>query len=51
MNAFRILRPSSVLTGMFCRFGSLDDSRPVAVTVWLNDVCIFPVFWLIRSGI
>ena len=27
--AVRILRPSSVRTGMFCRFGSLDDSRPV----------------------
>ena len=27
----RILRPSSVRTGMFCRFGSDDDSRPVDV--------------------
>lgn len=26
-------RPSSVRTGMFCRFGSVEDSRPVAVTV------------------
>ena len=27
----RILRPSSVRIGMFCRFGSDDDSRPVVV--------------------
>jgi hypothetical protein len=27
--AWRILRPSSVRTGMFCRFGSDEDSRPV----------------------
>jgi len=25
---------SSVRTGMFCRLGSLDDSRPVAATAW-----------------
>ena len=31
MKARRILRPSSVRTGMFCRFGSDDDSRPVVV--------------------
>ena len=29
--ARRILRPSSVRTGMFCKFGSDDDSRPVEV--------------------
>ena len=29
MKARRILRPSSVRTGMFCRFGSDDESRPV----------------------
>ena len=29
--ARRILRPSSVRIGMFCRFGSDDDSRPVVV--------------------
>ena len=29
--ALRILRPSSVRIGMFCRFGSDDDSRPVVV--------------------
>jgi hypothetical protein len=31
MKARRILRPSSVRTGMFCRFGSLEESRPVVV--------------------
>ena len=27
---------------MFCRFGSDEDSRPVDVTVSLNDVCTRP---------
>lgn len=27
------LAAGSVRTGMFCRFGSVDDSRPVAATV------------------
>jgi hypothetical protein len=27
---------------MFCRFGSVDESRPVAATVWLNVVWIRP---------
>ena len=31
--------PHWVRTGMFCRFGSDDDSRPVVATAWLNDVC------------
>ena len=31
MKARRILRPSSVRTGMFCKFGSFDDNRPVVV--------------------
>jgi hypothetical protein len=31
MKAVRILRPSAVRTGMFCRFGSDEDSRPVVV--------------------
>ena len=35
-------RPSSVRTGMFWRFGSVEDSRPVAATVWLNVVWIRP---------
>ena len=25
---------SSLRTGMFCRLGSVDDKRPVAVTAW-----------------
>jgi hypothetical protein len=29
----RILRPSSVRTGMFCRLGSVEASRPVAAPV------------------
>ncbi len=29
--AVRILRPSSVRTGMFCRFGSDEESRPVVI--------------------
>ncbi len=35
-------RPSSVRTGMFCRFGSVDERRPVAATVWLNVVWMRP---------
>ena len=31
--ALRIRRPSSPRTGMFCKFGLIDDSRPVAVAV------------------
>ena len=39
MNARRISRPSSVRIGMFCRFGSVLDSRPVAATVcWIGGV-------------
>ncbi len=32
MNASRILRPSAVRTGMFCRLGSVEESRPVTAT-------------------
>ena len=42
MNASRMRRPSAVRTGMFCRFGSVEDSRPVAATVWLNVVWMRP---------
>ncbi len=35
MNPRRIRRPSSVLIGMFCRLGSVEDRRPVAAMVWL----------------
>ena len=31
MKAVRIARPSSVRIGMFCRFGSEEESRPVVV--------------------
>ena len=41
-NAPRTMRPSSVRTGMFCRFGSEEERRPVAVTVWLYEVCTRP---------
>ena len=42
MKNFRICRPSSVRMGMFCRFGSALDSRPVAVPVCLKVVWIRP---------
>ena len=48
--AFLISFPSSPRMGMFCRFGSLEESRPVAVTHWLNDVCICPVLGLMSFG-
>ena len=43
MNAARISRPSSVRTGIFCKFGFDELSRPVAVPVWLKRVCRRPV--------
>ena len=43
MKARRTRLPMSVRIGMFCRFGSLELSRPVEVMVWLNDVCTRPV--------
>ena len=43
MKARRISRPSSVRIGMFCRFGSLLLSRPVAATAWLKHVWTRPV--------
>ena len=42
MNAARISRPRSVRTGMFCRFGSFELNRPVAVETWSNDECTRP---------
>lgn len=50
MNALRISLPSSPRTGMFCRLGSDEESRPVAVAVWLNDVCMCPVRGFISFG-
>ena len=35
---------------MFCRFGSLDDRRPVAATVWLKLVWTRFVFGLTSAG-
>jgi DNA polymerase I-like protein with 3'-5' exonuclease and polymerase domains len=32
-------RPSSVRIGMFCRFGSDEESRPVVVAARANEVC------------
>ena len=43
MKQLRIWRPSSVRIGMFCRFGSVLDRRPVVVAVWLKVVCRRPV--------
>ena len=31
--AERTRRPTAVLTGMFCRFGSVDEIRPVLLPV------------------
>jgi hypothetical protein len=42
-NTRRSSRPSCVRIGMFWRFGSCDDRRPVAATVWLSRVCTRPV--------
>ena len=39
---FRILRPSSVRTGIFCKFGPTEDKRPVAATVCAKWVRIRP---------
>ena len=42
MKPRRISRPASVRMGMFWRFGSEDERRPVAATVWLNFAWIRP---------
>ena len=36
MKAVRMRRPSSVRTGMFCRFGSEEERRPVVVAAVVN---------------
>jgi hypothetical protein len=41
-NARRMRRPRGVRIGMFCRFGSDDDRRPVAATAWWKVVCRRP---------
>ena len=43
-------RPSAVRIGMFCRFGSVAESRPVAATVWLKVAWMRPVSGLTISG-
>ena len=43
-NALRNARPSSLRTGMLCRFGRSELSRPVRATVWLK------VAWMRPSG-
>ena len=42
MNASRMRRPSAVRTGMFCRLGSVDASRPVTAVACENVVCTPP---------
>ena len=37
-NAFRINLPSSILIGIFWRFGSVLLNLPVTVIVWLKEV-------------
>ena len=44
MKQGRITRPVSVRIGMFCRFGLIEASRPVAAFVWRNVVCRRPGF-------
>ena len=43
-------RDWSVRAGTFCRFGFEELNRPVAATVWLNDVCTRPVSGFTISG-
>jgi len=45
-----MLLPNSSRAGMFWRFGSEDESRPVATTVWLYEVWILPVFGEMSFG-
>jgi hypothetical protein len=35
---------------MFMRFGFVDDSRPVAATVWSNVVCTRPSAGSVSGG-
>ena len=43
-------RPSAVRIGMFWRFGSDDEMRPVAATVWLKVAWMRPVSGLTSCG-
>ena len=49
-DAMRSLRPRSVRTGMFCRFGSLEANRPVAAVTWLKWQWTLVVFSFTYSG-
>ena len=42
--------PSSVRIGMFWRFGSCDEMRPVSATTWLKVVWMRPVRGEISGG-
>ena len=42
VNALRSCLPGSLRTGMFCRFGSVQLMRPVAVTVCWKWQCMRP---------
>ena len=50
MNARRISRPIGVRTGIFCKFGSLEEMRPVAAMVWSNQVWMRPSRPVSRSS-
>jgi hypothetical protein len=50
MKALLIALPSGSRMGMFCRFGVLEESLPVAAMVWLKEVWILPVRGFIRAG-
>ena len=41
----------SVLIGMFCRLGSVEDSRPVAAIIWLKVVWMRPSSPVERSAV
>src|SRR2546425_5710243 len=49
-NARRIASPRGVRTGMFCRFGSELDRRPVAAPAWLKLVWMRPVAGVDRES-
>ena len=42
-----IFLPSSVLIGIFCKFGFDEDNLPVVAPEERNEVCTLPVFVLI----
>ena len=50
MKARRICSPRLVRTGMFWRFGLLEERRPVAAPVWLKSVWMRCVRGWTRNG-